>query len=320
MRPSDIIGGMHLALRRIGIILLTLLIVSFLVFLLQELSAGDSSAFILSEEASAAEREAYREANGLNGSFTVRYIRFLSSFLSGHWGRSVSGLDIREMILRRLPVTLSLTVMSIILALAVSVPLSVLAVRFRLCGCAVTALSVVIMSMPSFLVAVFIIILLSVHLGLFPPAGYIAPDVSPAGFIHTVFLPSLTLALLHASLYMRIFRKALEENLASSFSESFLAMGIKRSQLVMKSAFRPSLPVLVSLIAGSFASSAAGSAVTETVFAIPGIGSLLVDAALTRDAALSGVLVILISFAVSVANAVFELLLFVADPRSRRKP
>ena len=309
---------MYRFIRRLGIIILTLVLVSFSVFLLQSLSPGDSSAYLLAEEAREEERAGYRESMGLDDPFLLRYASFLSAFISGDWGMTANGLDIQEIVMRRFPVTLSLAVISITMALAVSVPLSMLAACNKAAGRIAAAASVAIMSLPSFLTAVFLILIFSVCLGLFPPAGYIAPGDSFTGFMRTMFLPSLALALLHSSLYLRVFRKALAENLAKPFSISMLAMGVKHSELVVRSAFRPSLPVLASLIAGSFVASAAGSAVTETIFAIPGIGSLLVDAALTRDAALSGVLVILIALAVSAANALFELLLFFADPRARR--
>ena len=205
------------------------------------------------------------------------------------------------------------------LAAVYSVPLSVFAVRNRKIGKAVSLFSILIMSLPSFMIAVFLVMIFSVHLKIFPPAGYISIGESFSGFLRTMFLPSFTLSLLHSSLYLRIFRKALDENLAKPFSMAMAAMGMKKKDLVMKSAFAPSLPVLASLLAGSFATAASGSAVTETIFAIPGIGSLLVDAALTRDTALSGILIIFIALAVSLMSAVAELLFFILDPRTRRR-
>ena len=310
---------MYRVLRRAGIILLTLLIVSFMVFLLQDLSLGDSSSYLLSEEAGEEEISLYRESMNLDDPFPVRYGSFLASFIKGEWGVSANGLDIKETVMRRIPATLSLTIFSIALAVVISVPLSVFAVRNRKIGKAVSLFSVLIMSLPSFMIAVFLVMIFSVHLKIFPPAGYISIGESFSGFLRTMFLPSFTLSLLHSSLYLRIFRKALDENLAKPFSMAMAAMGMKKKDLVMKSAFAPSLPVLASLLAGSFATAASGSAVTETIFAIPGIGSLLVDAALTRDMALSGILIIFIALAVSLMSAVAELLFFILDPRTRRR-
>lgn len=310
---------MYRVLRRAGIILLTLLIVSFMVFLFQDLSLGDSSSYLLSEEAGEEEISLYRESMNLDDPFPIRYCSFLVSFIRGEWGVSANGLDIKETVMRRIPATLSLTIFSIALAVVISVPLSVFAVRNRKIGKAVSLFSILIMSLPSFMIAVFLVMIFSVHLKIFPPAGYISIGESFSGFLRTMFLPSFTLSLLHSSLYLRIFRKALDENLAKPFSMAMAAMGMKKKDLVMKSAFAPSLPVLASLLAGSFATAASGSAVTETIFAIPGIGSLLVDAALTRDTALSGILIIFIALAVSFMSAVAELLFFILDPRTRRR-
>ena len=280
---------------------------------------GDSSSYLLSEEAGEEEISLYRESMNLDDPFLVRYGSFLASFIKGEWGVSANGLDIKETVMRRIPATLSLTIFSIALAVVISVPLSVFAVRNRKIGKAVSLFSVLIMSLPSFMIAVFLVMIFSVHLKIFPPAGYISIGESFSGFLRTMFLPSFTLSLLHSSLYLRIFRKALDENLAKPFSMAMAAMGMKKKDLVMKSAFAPSLPVLASLLAGSFATAASGSAVTETIFAIPGIGSLLVDAALTRDTALSGILIIFIALAVSFMSAVAELLFFILDPRTRRR-
>ena len=283
---------------------------------------GDSSSYLLSEEAGEEEISLYRESMNLDDPFLVRYGSFLASFIKGEWGVSANGLDIKETVMRRIPATLSLTIFSIALAVVISVPLSVFAVRNRKIGKAVSLFSILIMSLPSFMIAVFLVMIFSVHLKIFPPAGYISIGESFSGFLRTMFLPSFTLSLLHSSLYLRIFRKALDENLAKPFSMAMAAMGMKKKDLVMKSAFAPSLPVLASLaslLAGSFATAASGSAVTETIFAIPGIGSLLVDAALTRDTALSGILIIFIALAVSLMSAVAELLFFILDPRTRRR-
>ena len=156
-------------------------------------------------------------------------------------------------------------------------------------------------------------------LGLFPPAGYIQPSVSLTGWARSVFLPSFTLSLLHAALITRIFRKALRENMLKPYSVSLAAVGASEAEVLMKGALKPSLPVLYTLIASSLASSLAGSAVTESVFALPGIGSLLVTAALSRDALLSGTIVMLTALSVSVIYAVLEVVLLIIDPRSGRE-
>lgn len=309
----------HLSLRILSI-LLTLTIVSFIVFILQANALGDSASYILSEEAGGAAADAYRASISSDGPVMVRYIEFLLSFISGKWGNTVSGQSIREIIGYRYGVTISLSVLSVLSAIAISIPVSLISVRTgTIADKAASSFSVLFLSIPSFLTAFFLILVFSMILGLFPPAGYIQPSVSLTGWARSVFLPSFSLSLLHAALITRIFRKALRENMLKPYSVSLAAAGASEAQVLMKGALKPSLPVLYTLIASSLASALAGSAVTESVFALPGIGSLLVTAALSRDALLSGTIVMLTALSVSVIYAVLEVVLLIIDPRSRRE-
>ena len=309
----------HLSLRILSIFL-TLIIVSFIVFILQVNALGDSASYILSEEAGGAAADAYRASVSSDGPVMVRYIEFLLSFISGKWGNTVSGQSIREIIGYRYGVTISLSVLSVLSAIAISVPVSLISVRTgTIADKAASSFSVLFLSIPSFLTAFFLILVFSMILGLFPPAGYIQPSVSLTGWARSVFLPSFTLSLLHAALITRIFRKALRENMLKPYSVSLAAVGASEAEVLMKGALKPSLPVLYTLIASSLASSLAGSAVTESVFALPGIGSLLVTAALSRDALLSGTIVMLTALSVSVIYAVLEVVLLIIDPRSGRE-
>ena len=311
----------HLSLRILSI-LLTLIIVSFIVFILQVNALGDSASYILSEEAGGAAADAYRASVSSDGPVMVRYIEFLLSFISGKWGNTVSGQSIREIIGYRYGVTISLSVLSVLSAIAISVPVSLISVRTgTIADKAASSFSVLFLSIPSFLTAFFLILVFSMILGLFPPAGYTSPSpsVSLAGWARSVFLPSFSLSLLHAALITRIFRKALRENMLKPYSVSLAAVGASEAEVLMKGALKSSLPVLYTLIASSLASALAGSAVTESVFALPGIGSLLVTAALSRDALLSGTIVMLTALSVSVIYAVLEVVLLIIDPRSRRE-
>ena len=309
----------HLSLRILSIFL-TLIIVSFIVFILQVNALGDSASYILSEEAGGAAADAYRASVSSDGPVMVRYIEFLLSFISGKWGNTVSGQSIREIIGYRYGVTISLSVLSVLSAIAISIPVSLISVRTgTIADKAASSFSVLFLSIPAFLTAFFLILVFSMILGLFPPAGYIQPSVSLTGWARSVFLPSFTLSLLHAALITRIFRKALRENMLKPYSVSLAAVGASEAEVLMKGALKPSLPVLYTLIASSLASSLAGSAVTESVFALPGIGSLLVTAALSRDALLSGTIVMLTALSVSVIYAVLEVVLLIIDPRSGRE-
>ena len=306
--------------KRLLSILLTIIVVSLIVFLLQEYALGDSASYILSEDAGGSAADIFRASVSADGSLMERYISFLQAFLSGRWGNTVSGQDIAGTIADRAGATLSLAVFSVLLSVLISVPVSLVSVKpGKFPDRAASFLSVIILSLPSFLTSFFLIILFSFLLGILPPAGYVHPSVSVPGWIRTLMLPALSLSLLYAAMIIRIFRKALRENIDKPYARALYAAGASYPEVLMKGALKPSLPVLYTLIASSFSSAVAGAAVTETVFAFPGLGSLMVTAALSRDAVLSGTLVMLAALAVSSTYMILELVLFMADPRSRRE-
>ena len=297
-------------------IVMTLILSSFIVFALSDAAPGDSSAFILSEDASDDARGSYMESLGQDEAFVSRYISFLLSFLRGDWGRSASGFDIRETIIRSASVTASVTMLSVLLSLIISVPLSIIGARR---GSAIdrilSAFSLTLMSLPSFLIGMLLVMLLAMRFPVFPVAGMLR---GACGYLRSLFLPSLTLALLHSSLYLRVFRRALSDGLESQYSLFALSLGMKRRSLAIRSAFRPALPLLSSLVAQSMASAFGGVAVIETVFALPGLGSLMVSAALARDSRLAGTIMMLLSLAVAIIFFLLEGLLPLIDPRVRR--
>ena len=297
-----------------------MLIVSFLVFACISFSAGDSSSYILSEDAVEAEIESYKEAAGLDRPFAERYFRFLFSFVSGDWGKTAGGQDILSVISARIPVTLTVSMLALLLSLLISIPLSYVSLQERtLRSVAATGYAVFVSSSPVFLTAVLLILVFSAKLGFFPVAGYVPFSEGLGRSLSSVFLPSLSLALLHSSLFMIMYRRALRENMRKPYSRTFEALGMRRSAVSIRCASKPAFPLLVMLMGESSAAFLGGSAAVETVFALPGIGSLMVTAALSRDAHLAGILMLLIAMFVSLSSLVAELLSFFIDPRNRRE-
>ena len=310
---------MSKVLSRLAALALTLLAVSFAVFSLVSLSSGDSALYLLGEDATEEALEAYRAASGSGQSYLQRYCRFLVSFLKGDWGTAAGGTPVKELVLSRMGVTLSVAALSLVLALVIALPLSFLGVKKGSALSAfVSGISMAVMAVPSFLIALALALFFSVFLGLFPVAGYIPLSRGFFSHLSSVFLPSLTLALMHASLYIRIFREALRENSEKPFSKAARALGLRRSLVPLRCAFKPSLPVLLALVSETLASSLAGAAVVETVFALPGLGSLLVTAALSRDSSLAGTLLMLTALAVSLVSMVLDGLLALLEKQRRR--
>ena len=307
-------------INRIISFLLTLLVVSLFVFAAVDLAKGDSSLVVLSDEARAEEVERYRKDNGLYDIFLIRYLRFLKAFFSFSWGRTVGGEKVVDVILSRLPLTLSLAFFSIFLSLLISLPLlffSLSKVDGRR-GSILTLLSSALMVIPTFISSLVLILIFSLWLKLFPVSGYVRLKDGIFPYLRSLFLPSLSLSFLHSAVMMKIMREALEESLKMNYTRTALAKGMKERKLVVLSAFRPSLPVLFSLVSDSLSVGFGGAAVVENIFALPGMGSLLVKGALERDGNLVSISVLIIAFLVSLFFFIADLGSYFIDPRQRR--
>ena len=306
--------------RRILSFVLTLLIVSLFVFSSVSLALGDSSSFVLSDEASSIAVEDYRRTMGLDDNIFIRYLRFLGNFFTLNWGKTIGGEEIRKVILDRLPVTLSLSFYSILFSTFFSILIVFFSLQKR--GMKesriISILSSAFLVLPSFLMSLLLVLIFSLWLKLFPVSGY--SRINNGFFMHfrSLFLPSLTLSLLHSSLMMRIMYSTLKESLEMPYTNTSLSKGMKEKSLVVSSALKPSLPIFFTLISDSISSALGGSCVVENVFALPGMGSLMVKGALERDASLVSTCVMVVAFLVSFTFLVTDILTDTVDPRIRR--
>lgn len=306
--------------RRILSFVLTLLIVSLFVFSSVSLALGDSSSFVLSDEASSIAVEDYRRTMGLDDNIFIRYLRFLGNFFTLNWGKTIGGEEIRKVILDRLPVTLSLSFYSILFSTFFSILIVFFSLQKR--GMKesriISILSSAFLVLPSFLTSLLLVLIFSLWLKLFPISGY--SRINNGFFMHfrSLFLPSLTLSLLHSSLMMRIMYSTLKESLEMPYTNTALSKGMKEKSLVVSSALKPSLPIFFTLISDSISSALGGSCVVENVFALPGMGSLMVKGALERDASLVSTCVMVVAFLVSFTFLVTDILTDTVDPRIRR--
>ena len=306
--------------RRILSFVLTLLIVSLFVFSSVSLALGDSSSFVLSDEASSIAVEDYRRTMGLDDNIFIRYLRFFGNFFTLNWGKTIGGEEIRKVILDRLPVTLSLSFYSILFSTFFSILIVFFSLQKR--GMKesriISILSSAFLVLPSFLTSLLLVLIFSLWLKLFPVSGY--SRINNGFFMHfrSLFLPSLTLSLLHSSLMMRIMYSTLKESLEMPYTNTALSKGMKEKSLVVSSALKPSLPIFFTLISDSISSALGGSCVVENVFALPGMGSLMVKGALERDASLVSTCVMVVAFLVSFTFLVTDILTDAVDPRIRR--
>ncbi len=299
--------------------IITILAASVFVFSMMEMTEGDITSYLFGEEVSSDVIQDYRGSG--EESFLHRYCIFLRSFISLKWGKSANGSDIKDLIFSRLPITISLTLYSLFISIIIVFPLSFRAVlkKNSKSRCILSFISIIGYSLPSFLIAFILVVLFAVVLKLFPIAGYSPLKSGIFAHFRSLFLPSVTIAVVQSSLYSRMFLASLNENLNADYSISSKAWGLSDKEVLFKEALKPSMTVMIALVFQGLASGIAGSAVIENIFALPGLGSLLVSAALSRDTMLLGISLLFLSAVISLLFIVSEIMLLFADPRARRQ-
>jgi peptide/nickel transport system permease protein len=311
---------MNAVLYRACRLAVVLFIVTAFSSLMVDLLPGDPALAILGPEASPEQITTLRHDLELDRPLPVRYLAWLGSAATGDLGSSVrTGQDVGAAIAQRLPVSLELLLLSQILALAIAVPAAILAAA-RPDGVfdrVVTTFNSVLLGLPAFVLGLVLILLLSVHLGLLPTIGFTPLTEGLGENLRSMALPVLTVALGESVVYTRVLRADLLATLSESFIDVARAKGLGERRVMLGHAIRPSSLALVTLI-GLNAGRLVGSAVIiESMFALPGVGRLLVDAIADRDYTVVQGAVALIAVAYVLLNVVVDALYGVIDPRVR---
>ncbi len=313
---------MQLLVKRILLMIPTLLGVSMLVFFLLAIS-GDPIRSLLAPDAPPEQIIALRKELNLDKPIPVRYVLWLTAALQGDLGRSYTGshLPVFPELVRRLPATLELAVITMFIATLISVGVALLSVRNPGGLFDQTARTVifVFLAVPGFWLGIELIILFSRKLGWFPPAG--RGDGSlvfnlPSHLAHLA-LPAITLGVGTAASLCRILRASLLEVLHSDFVRTARAKGVSGRVVLMRHALRNALIPFVTLSGISIAALLEGSIIIESVFAWPGIGQWMVDAIKGRDAPVVMAGVLLTAVVYSGVNLIVDILYTVIDPRIR---
>lgn len=307
--------------KRLLALIPVLLVVSVVIFLLIHLVPGDPAAAILGEQATPEQIEALRETLGLNQPLTTQYFRWLTGLFRGDWGRSLfmQGTML-EILSDHMVPTLQQTAVAVAFAALVGVPLGMLAAirRGRLADRVVSSFATVGVSMPSFLMGLGLVLLFSVNLRWLPSSGY--KSVADAGWaVHMryMLLPGIALGFIEMGLIIRMTRSSMLEILGADYMRMARAKGVSRARLFMKHAFKNALIGILTVVGLSFISCLGGAAVTETIFNIPGIGKLTLNAVMRRDYEVVQAVVLLVSLLNVVFTLVLDLLYGLIDPRVR---
>ena len=297
-----------------------LLVVAVLVFLVLRLTPGDPAA-VLAGDAATTEQIAQIRANlGLDRSIPEQFVIWFSRLLQGDLGQSYYyKLPVTELIAQRMEPTLSLALITITLAVLVAVPLGVLAAwRFgSWIDRGVMAFSVAGFSVPVFVSAYLLIWLLSLKLGWLPVQGYKRLSGGVGPWLYHLLLPAITLSLIYIALIARVTRASVLETLGEDYIRTARAKGLPERIVLKRHALANAAVPIATVIGIGIALLIGGVVVTESVYAIPGLGRLTVDAVLARDFPTIQGVILLFSFVYVLVNLLVDLSYVYFDPRIR---
>jgi peptide/nickel transport system permease protein len=306
--------------RRLAATIPVLVVVAVLVFLMLRLTPGDPAAVLAGDAASPEQIAQIREGLGLDKSIPEQFVIWANRMLHGDLGRSYYyKTEVTTLVAQRLEPTLSLTVVTIIVAVLIAVPLGVLA-AWRFGGWLdrlLMGFSVMGFSVPVFVLAYLLIWGVSLKLGWLPVQGYkrIADGLGP-WFIH-LMLPAITLSVVYIALIARVTRAAVLETLGEDYIRTARAKGLPESKVLMRHALANAAVPIATVIGIGIALLIGGVVVTESVYAIPGLGRLTVDAVLARDFPTIQGVILFFSLVYVVINLLVDLSYVFFDPRIR---
>ncbi len=306
--------------RRVGILVLSLIASSVLVFAFMAVLPGDPARVALGVNASDDAVAAMRTQFGLDRPLVTQYLDWVRGLVTFDLGTSyVSRAPIGPQVADRLQVTLWLVVTASLIALVIAVPLGVLAaVRHRRpSGLAISAASQVGVAVPAFLAGILLITVFAVQLGWLPANGWTPPVIDPVMFVKQLILPAVALGLVQGAVLTRYVRSSVLDVQREDFLRTARAKGLSPMAAMRRHGLRNAAIPVVTVLALQLATLLVGAVVVERVFVIPGLGSLLLDAVAQRDLRIVQDVVMLLVVAVLVVNLVVELLYVLIDPRLR---
>lgn len=307
-------------LKRIFALVPVLLLVSVFVFLLLRLTPGDPAAILAGDAATTEQLERIREAMGLNEPILTQYFTWMGKILQGDLGVSlISGVPVLDMVSQRIGPTISIAVLTIIIAVLVAIPMGVMAAwRHRSwVDYLVMSFSVLGFSVPVFLVGYVLLLIFSVNLGWLPVQGFKPISSGLGSFLERAILPALTLASIYIALIARMTRAAMLDVLGEDYIRTARAKGVNDRRLLFVHALKNAAIPVVTIIGTGFALLISGVVVTESIFNIPGIGRLTVDAVLARDYPVIQAMILLTSALYVFVNLLIDLSYTLFDPRIR---
>ncbi len=299
----------------------SLLLASILVFTVVNVLPGDVAVVILGTAATDENVQALREQLGLNQPAWLRYVDWAAGMLRGDFGISqLSHSEVGTLIVQKLSVSGPLALASAVIALALALPLGVLAgVHYRtLTGAAISALSLIGIAVPAFWAGLLLATVFSIELKLLPAGGFVDWTSDPIAALKSLILPALALGLVQGAVLTRYVRSAIVDVQKEDFIRTARAKGLTRWQALRNHGFRYAAIPVITILGIQLTSLLVGAIVIENVFVLPGLGRLLFQSVGNRDLIVVQDLVMLLTAAVLIVNFLIDLSYRLIDPRIRQ--
>lgn len=310
---------MKYAVKKLGMMLLTMLIVSFLAFLAFQVIPGDPTNTILGTDATPEQVAALRAQLGLDRPFFVRYFDWLFSFVRGDFGTSYSySMPVADMLSGKLGVTLLLAVLSFLLTVVVSIPVGILSAdRGGWLDKGLTVLGQITMAIPPFFIGILLTYLFGLILHWFTPGEFVSPSADFWGSIGYLIFPAVAIALPRIAMTVKMLRSGILGELNKDYVRTAHSRGNDRGAILYRHVLRNAVVPTVAFLAMTIADIVAGSVVIEQVFAIPGMGRLLFSSISNRDYPVVQAVIVLMAFWVVLINFLADMINQRLDPRLR---
>ncbi|MFD1343286.1 ABC transporter permease [Litorisediminicola beolgyonensis] len=307
-------------LKRILATIPVMVIVAIFVFLLLRLTPGDPAAILAGDAATPAQLERIRDRLGLNDPLYVQFFTWVGQMLKGDFGTSlISNTEVAGMIGDRIGPTINIAVLTIVISVALAVPMGVVAAwRHRTwVDFLVMSFSVLGFSVPVFVIGYILIQIFAIELRWLPVQGYASPADGLGPFFARAILPALTLATIYVALIARMTRASMLEVLGEDYIRTARAKGVRENLVLFRHALRNAAVPILTIIGTGFALLISGVVVTESVFNIPGIGRLTVDAILARDYPVIQAMILFTAGIYVLVNLLVDISYSFFDPRIR---
>lgn len=309
---------MKYVVRKILTMILTLLAVTFFVFLSFHVISGDPATSMLGTEATPQKVAALREELGLNDPVLVQYGRWAAGLLHGDMGTSYSyRMPVTGMVANKIPVTITLTLMAFVLMVMISIPLGIYTAKHEggVVDRIIYIINQIIMAIPPFFSGILITLIFGRIFKLFTPGGYVSYEKNFAGFVGYLFFPAVAIALPKAAMAVKLLRSSVIKEAKLDYVRTAYSRGNRTNDVLYKHVLKNALIPVVTFLGMALADMIAGSIIIEQVFSIPGLGRILLTSISNRDYPVVMAVIVCIAVLVLVVNMAVDLIYGLIDPR-----